>query len=319
MITPELKPLKTKETVVFNSSIEGNSTLVRTGECISMLSAILLCVSDEYLNMYEPEKNTFIEELKKNLIEDRILDLNLQKIDTKPFEKCVYIIIYNFYKYVSTTKQTPECPFDEYVSKEFAQVNKKIIKEMIRCEKDEVNYDILSQLLPLNSLYTIFNNFFNLNKEPSQLNTCKKQLIGTLKNYLDNLQILKKLPDEKSSFLIKLAITLIRKVVDEAQFIVYKNDIKQIKEIDTTIDENMLVVLEDYFQTDILMLDSRDRMPIHKEYKTGNENTHSIVILKFENENKYEPVYRLIKRDNFQRRFPNTCSIVKSFYDASKA
>jgi hypothetical protein len=136
-----------------------------------------------------------------------------------------------------------------------------------------------------------------------------------VKNSVENLEILKKLSPEKSSFIIKLVDTLIRKIIDEAQFIVYKNDIKKIKDIDRLLDENILKLLEEYFDVNILFLDSKTRMPLRIE--SESDNSYSIIILKFEKENKYEPVYRMIKRDKFQRKFPNSSLLIKNFYELS--
>ena len=97
----ELLPLKTQEYVVFYSPIEGVNNLIRIGYSTSFLDSVLNAIVDDggYFKLDDIDKIKYTDNLKKKIINDRIIELSLEKSveSIKLFKYNIAGIIYYFY------------------------------------------------------------------------------------------------------------------------------------------------------------------------------------------------------------------------------
>ena len=327
----ELVPLKSKDAIIFNSPIEEDNNILRIGNNKSLLDAILnnILPEESYYNTDDMIKMKYIESLKKTLMNEKVLEMSLEKnkdfIDQ--FKTNVYTIFYNFYEYMSALQGETKRTFDTHENLSFSEINKSIVKNLIKSDKDESEYELICEVLPLSSIYERMDSFFDQisNETIPSLKTCKKHIIVLLNEHVNNLEILKEIQSDKATYFQKILNTFIHQIINDSEFNVYKKIVMMIKNIDKNIDINLLKLLEEYFETDILFLNSVDRTPM-KIYDNLKEpsNEYSVILLRFTNSSKdetdnlnlhkYENVCKLIKRNKIQRKFSNTDSLILNFY-----
>ena len=318
----ELLPMKNKDIVVFNSPIEGSSNIVRIGNNFSLLEAILNVAvpEEEYKNKDDMEKVFYIENMKKKMMNNKVIEMNMEKnqdfIDN--FKKNVYNIFYIFYDFMEVSDDV-KIPFEDSNSKKYHDLGKNIVKKFVKDEKDVFEYDLMCQTVTLKSLFEVLNNFFDSLTEYIQLKILKKNLLKTINSFLNNLEILKQIPVEKAEYLQKNYNKFVTEVINDSEFEVYKSRLSIIKTIDKNINSEILKLIEDHFDLNILFLDSKSRKSKEDHLNTGEKNKdNSILILCFELSNgmyKYETVGKIVKKNKIQYVFSNTDPLIINYYE----
>ena len=330
----ELLPLKTQEYVVFYSPIEGVNNLIRIGYSTSFLDSVLNAIVDDggYFKLDDIDKIKYTDNLKKKIINDRIIELSLEKSveSIKLFKYNIAGIIYYFYNYIEKVSEEMERPTFQDAAEQymFETVSKSLIKRLIRSIENKNEYEVLCEILSLESVYDILDEVFKsfIDNDPVEIKTCKKHLIVSFNNYISSLEILNEVPQENKDYLLKLLNTILKEVLNDSEFELYKPEINLIKKIDKNInytsveDDKLVKIIEEQFQSNILFLDAKTRLPLLRagEEKYYFKYESSVIILCFEtgqNGYKYETVCKLITKSKLHMKFLNTDPIVVNFID----
>ena len=88
----------------------------------------------------------------------------------------------------------------------FETVSKSLIKRLIRSIENKNEYEVLCEILSLESVYDILDEVFKsfIDNDPVEIKTCKKHLIVSFNNYISSLEILNEVPQENKDYLLKL-------------------------------------------------------------------------------------------------------------------
>lgn len=283
------------KTCVFNSSVEGTDTLVRTGtinnDILSMFNSILYACSKKFiLNVDENEKIKQIHDFK-----EYIFNMYSESDKFKTFNKNFNNFVYNKLEQIYG-----------FLKQEIEEVDKdvKFILNKLLIDEDSIElYELITELIPLSGfkkIYKIISKKWTNNSIEEYRDILLKETI----KYVSYNDIFEEISKDKGDFIKKNILIMLDIILSIA-----KNNFKQ-PEIPNVVDSELINFLSDKFEYDIYFIDSKTRKPfIFKDQHILN--IKSIIILSFDN-TKFEIVGKLLKNNKIQREFMPYEDIVKS-------
>jgi len=278
-----LTPLITKDIVIFKSPIQGKSNLVRIGCKNSLLDAILFASvpQSEYGKKDENARSLYIKNFYKKLC-------NVDK-----YEKDIISSLYNFYNFMDKVEKNQEEDGEE-------EEIKKIVLELIGDSEEKLfEYELVCEIVSFNSICEIVSKSIN---EADNLVNVKKHIIVSANESFDKIDILKEIPETKSTYLKKLFNNLLNIILDNIKF-------------ETEIpSENNINLFSIYLDTNILFLDPRSRLPISPKIfentSVQDDLKNVIILLYYEELGIYENVCKLVKRNKVEYKFLKSDTVV---------
>jgi hypothetical protein len=268
------------KTCVFNSPIEGNETLVRTGtinnDIFSIFNSLLYACSKKFIiNVEEDEKIKQIHDFK-----DYIFDMYSKSDKFKTFNKNFNDFVYNKLEQI------------------YGFLNKLLIDE------DSIElYELITELIPLTGFKKIYN-IISKKWTNNSIENYRDILLKETIKYVSYNDIFDEISKEKGDFIKKNILILLDIILSIA-----KKNFTQ-PELPSSVNTDLINFLSDKFEYDIYFIDSKTRKPFI--FKDQNIlNIKSIIILSFDN-NKFEIVGKLLKNNKIQREFMPYEDIVKS-------
>lgn len=286
-----LKPLISKDIVIFKAPIQGKSNLVRIGCKNSLLDAILFASvpQSEYGKKDENARSLYIKNFYKKLC-------NVDK-----YEKDIISSLYNFYNFMDKVEKNQE---EEEEDRE--EELKKIVLELIGDSEEKLfEYELVCEIVSFNSICEIVSKSIN---EADNLINVKKHIIVSANESFDKIDILKEIPETKSTYLKKLFNNLLNIILDNINF-------------ETEIpSENNINLFSRYLDTNILFLDPRSRLPMSPKIfenegdtSTQDDLKNVIILLYYEELGIYENVCKLVKRNKVEYKFLKSDPVVLTY------
>ena len=285
-----LKPLISKDIVIFKAPIQGKSNLVRIGCKNSLLDAILFASvpQSEYGKKDENERSLYIKNFYKKLC-------NVDK-----YEKDIISSLYNFYNFMDKVEKN-----QEEEEEDGEEELKKIVLELIGDSEEKLfEYELVCEIVSFNSICEIVSKSIN---EADNLINVKKHIIVSANESFDKIDILKEIPETKSTYLKKLFNNLLNIILDNINF-------------ETEIpSENNINLFSRYLDTNILFLDPISRLPMSpKIFENDNTSVQDdlknvIILLYYEELGIYENVCKLVKRNKVEYKFLKSDPVVLTY------
>lgn len=280
--TEKLQLLETNKTVTFKSKIsDSNTCLVRTGvinnDSNSLLHAILTSSSKDYFYIDIKNKSNFLEKVKNNIFTKNKFYKN--KDNYSSFKNIVIDYFCEINNFFTENKNN---------SIEDSKL-RKIIKNIKIHEVSEFMFELIS--------FDDLKDILITEQIDDQYENYKDNVVNNLNNFLNSLEILKKIDTTKSDYIKNNIVKIILEVVENVDDIVYNQYYKNVlNEIDT----NVINIIMNYFKINIYFIDSETRLPFSFE-EQNYKNKKSIILLKIEN--NFESLGLLLDQDRVQREF----------------
>jgi len=302
-----LKILEVNKTVVFYSPLEGKDVLVRTGtigDGSCFFHSLLHAYSKDYVGMNNTDKTKFVHRLRASMA-GRVDKESWQEIGGGliakiPFQEKVNNILLNFYRFVNNDNRVK------------GKSVKKIIKTLIGEDQEQLElYELVTELIP-------FNDGFEQNILPKAyrrcenglIDLCKTEIINQTLKYLERVESLKHVDQEKVEYIKETLSNFVNVLVDEAEDSAFKEYVDGLKNISDEIDSYTIGLISDRFNRDVYFIDANTRMP----YRTGDtinlKNRKSLIIM-WIGKCHYEIVGRLLPGNRIQREFNQDDPLIK--------
>ena len=293
--TTKLEP---DESVVFKSPIQGDDTLVRTGNSTSSLSffqSVLHSCSNTYSRLNIEEKINFVEKFKKDIISniDRKTWKKISDLAKFSFKKNVNDILFNFYLFLENNPKAK--------GHSTYQVIKKLGGEN---ENSLEVYKLITKTIPFEEVLKkkILMSAYSKTENKQISDVCDAIIKETI-NYIKN----------KNVFIeSKIVQFLFLTIFNEAEEQAFKTFISNLQNV--PIDETIVSLVSNHFERDIYFLNYTNRMPfIHYQTIDKIKKQKSIIIFCFSN-GSYEIIGKLLKNNRIQREFDFDDPIIQKMY-----
>ena len=305
----KLKILPVNKTVVFNSPMEGDDVLVRTGtitEGSSFFHALLHSYSNEYVAMNKKERMQFVRRLRGSMAgkidmdswEEMVGGL-IAKISLK---EIIHIVLYNFNLFLLEQ--------DEKVR---GRATRKTIKLLVTEPKDIEVYQLILSIIPVEKIESaILQNAY----ERSDGKSIKKTIDYIVEDgisYLNSLPELNSIPSSKREYLTNVFIIFLKVVSKESHKEAYKKYIKGIENTKEDVDNYTIDFICKRFNRDIYFIDGDTRV-LHNNFSPDLHlrGRKSIIVICI-NKKHYEIVGRLLPGNKIQRDFDSDDSLITKF------
>jgi hypothetical protein len=278
----KLQLLETNKTVTFKSKIsDSNTCLVRTGvinnDGNSLLHAILMSSSKDYFYMDEKNKINFLEKVKNNIFTKKKFYGNQDNYLT--FKNILIDYFYEINKFFTKSENNP--------------IEDSKLRKIIKNIKIHEVSDFIFDLITFEDLKDILTTHQN----NDEYKNYKDNVVNNLNNFLNSLEILKKIDNEKSDYIKNNIVKIIIEVIDNVDDIIFKQNYKNnLNDINTDIINTII----NYFKINVYFIDSETRLPFSFE-EQNYKNKKSIILLKIEN--NFESLGLLLSQDRVQRDF----------------
>jgi len=302
----KLKKLPVNKTVVFNSPIEGDDVLTRTGtitEGSSFFHALLHSYSNEYTSMDKNDRMNFVRKLRASMIGKVDIDsweeIGGGFIAKIPFQELLSNVLYNFNLFLNER--------EEKVS---GRATRKAIKLLVNEDKDIEVYNLLLDIVPVKE---IEKNILSKAYENSEGKSIKK----TISNIVDKgLSYIKSLPElnaievSKKDYLSNIFGIFLKVICNEAHKQSYKNYVKGLENMKEEVDSYTIDFISNRFDRDIYFINGNNRLPYNNYLSEIKLRKKSIIVILID-KNHYEIVGRLLPGNKIQREFDCNDILIK--------
>lgn len=301
----KLNILPSNKTVVFYSPIEGDYVLVRSGTLESENSffhALAYGIYKDYYNMNETEKKDFVNKIKKNIF-SKYLSEHISVKFKSEFEKKIMFITENLYKFIRSEHNAR------------GKTTKKVIKKLIDTNDKLQYFNVITDLLPFETLNNIFIDSFNVSITTDDYTNIITK--NTLKHFSDIKEIHKLDTDINKTFQT-LIENMIFEIIKQSKNVILTNNVDTfIKTLE--INKENIEIISKYFKRDIYFISSKNRIP-YDLYSENIENKNkSIIIMTItddsDDKTHYEIVGRLHTGNKVQREFNSDDIIINKIYE----
>lgn len=281
-----MENLDSGKTVIFVTPISGyNSHLVRTGniqEDKSLIHAILIAYSKDYFLMNNKEKKDYYTKFIQNIID-------MQTYEEKNE---------NYTRYKEQIIKFVECIYDEnqdeLKSKNFKSIFNEISKNPV--------YELIPEIILKEDILNILNSNSEID-----FSKYKDEVKHSIKNYLESVDVLNQVSDNKKVELIKKNIKhIISIIIDDIKTYEYNSYKNSILSQD---DFKLINTIMDKIKTNIYVIDSKNKLPINFNKLENNKNHKSIILIKLDN--TYETIGLLLPKNKIQREFDSDNFLVQ--------
>lgn len=297
-MTNYIERLPVNKTVVFNTPIEGDSVLTRTG-IIDDTSTLLHCINhaceDRYKHYSNEEKKDKIYRLKYRLL-DKYLDIwKLSDISNKAVLKQIK----TYLEKVQSQIHNDELKSDS-------------VKKIIEDSKYIEHYKLLFELIKYNDYIRMLNSIKIKNAKSVQY--IRDILLDELKVYYNNIVYIKSLDEKRKLFFEDLLEKMMKNIIDISIDVCSKSYFKNLATDKTTISSIDLKILSDFFDVNIYFINSKTKLPyifLKKDLQSFKKK--SIVLLSIDND--FEIIGRLLEGNEIERKFNGDDTIIHKIHN----
>ena len=298
------------KTIVFNTPIEcDNVPLVRTGgiesnenePLFSLINCLLHANIKKYGSLKDEERKTKIQKIKQDVYE---------KIKNGDVKKNIESFLNNFKE--NLTNFNIYLNSNHYYATEFAsEVNKSLNEKLLRNGNiQQIDlYKLLYEIVTIDSFKKILKNTELKWGDECCILSFKKIFLKEMLRFLSYQDFFDDLEKSKTDFITKTLMTMVNTIID----ISFSNVAANGKEnfITNDLDFSKINILSEYFDCNIIFVDSEDRIP----FLIGNQNDVSdkkkyTLVFSFEQKH-FEIIGKLLPDDRIQRNFMPYEEIVK--------
>lgn len=303
----KLKTLPVNKTVVFNSPIEGDDVLVRTGiiqESSSFFHSLLYCCSNEYVTMDKKDRMKFVHRLRASITGK--IDIESWEeigggiIAKIPFQELLKNVLYNFNLFLN-----------EQPDKINGKATRKCAKILINEEKDIEVYQLILNII---SIDDIENNILSKAYANSEGKSIKKTIVSIIEeasSYIKSLPELNLIDNSKKEYLTNVFIIFLKVLCNESHKEAYKRYIKALENTKEEVDSYTIEFVSNRFNKDLYFINGENRLPYHNFLREINfSRKKSIVLICIDNKH-YEIVGRLLPGNRIQREFDSNDPFIK--------
>lgn len=281
--------LDSGKTVIFVTPISGyNNHLVRTGniqEDKSLVHAILTAYSKDYFLMDNNDKKDYYTKFIENIVDIQTYEANNENY-TRYKEQ-----INKFVEFIYSDNQNNQ---DNLKNKTFKNILKQITKNPV--------FELIPEIIVKEDMLDIL----KLNSD-LDFSKYKDDVKHNIKNYLDSVEILNQVTDNKKVELIKKNIKHIMSIIIDDikmdEFNLYKNNLL------FQDDFKLINTIMDKIQTNIYVIDSKNKLPHNFNKLENNNYSKSIILIKLNS--TYETIGLLLPKNKIQREFDSDNVIIK--------
>jgi hypothetical protein len=281
-----MENLDSGKTVIFATPISGyNNHLVRTGniqEDKSLVHAILTAYSKDYFLMDKKTKKDYYTKFIENIV-----DIKSYEEKNENYTRYKEQII-KFVEFMYADNQ------DELKTKNFKNILKQISNNPV--------YDLIPEIILKEDMLDIL-------KPSSEVgfSKYKDEVKHSVKNYLDSVDVLNQVDDNKKVELIKKNIKhIISIIIDDIKTYEYNSFKNNILSQD---DFKLINTIMDKIKTNIYVIDSTNKLPSNFNKLENNKNSKSIILIKLDN--TYETIGLLLPKNKIQREFDSDNFLVQ--------
>jgi hypothetical protein len=295
-----LKMLPVNKSVVFNSPLEGDDVLVRTGtigEGSCLLHALLHAYTKDYIDLDARGRMAFVRRFRASLAsgvdQDSWGAMGGGLIARVPFQENVHTILQKFYEYIDTG----ELPRSRTV--------RTVIKKVIGGDLDKLEViKLIKELIPLDSGFEqrILPMAENSAQDES-LGSAKDETIRQTAEYLDDQEELQDAGEDKVVYIVEVALELVNEVLNIAEDAAFKSYLKSLSNVNEDMDGYQLELISDRFKRDIYFIDGKTRMPYLTGATAQTLQGRKSYIVVWVGGCHYEIVGRLLPGNRIQREF----------------
>ena len=298
------------KTIVFNTPIEcDNVPLVRTGgiesnenePLFSLINCLLHANIKKYGSMKDEERKTKIQKIKQDVYE---------KIKNGDVKKNIESFLNNFKE--NLTNFNIYLNSNHYYATEFAsEVNKSLNEKLLRNGNiEQINlYKLLYEIVTIDSFKKILKNTELKWGDECCILSFKKIFLKEMLRFLSYQDFFDDLEKSKTDFITKTLILMVNTIVD----ISFSNVKIAGKDnfITNDLDVTKINILSEYFDCNIIFVDSEDRIPflIGNQHDVSDKKKYTVVF-SFEQKH-FEIIGKLLQDDRIQRNFMPYEEIVK--------
>ena len=294
-----LKKLPVNKSVVFYSPVEGEDVLVRTGtigEGSCLFHALLHAYSKDYATMDRKGRMKFVFRLRASMAgkvdKESWEEMGKGVISKVPFQENVCEILENFYSFVQKKDKVR------------GRSSRRVVKKLIKNEKNSDIYELLTELVPLKTLTLTcipkgYDRTQDQKIDQTSLAVCEEVL-----DHLRSVKEVKQLSDKKIAYIEKKMSELILTTLKESKESAYRSYIKGLERVTEDVDTYTIDFISERFNRDIYFLDGTRRLPYNTFPTNDNLKGRKSMVVLWVGGNHYEIVGRLLPGNRIQREFP---------------
>ena len=304
-----LSKLIFNKTIVFNTPIEcDNVPMVRTGSIefneneplYSLVNCLLHANIKKYGSMKDDERKTKIQKIKDDVYE-QIKNGDVKKNITS-FLTNVKENIINFNLYINSTHYS-------YASETNSALNESLLNNG---NIEQINlFKLLYEIITVDNFKKILRNTEQKWGRDCCITSYKKILFKEMLRFLSYQDYFDDLDSAKTDFLTKKLVLLLNTIVDLS----FSNITKKSNFITSEIESSKINILSQYFDCNIIFIDSEDRIPYIIDNQNISDKKKYILVFSFDHKH-FEIIGKLLPDDRIQRTFMPYEEIIKktNFY-----
>ena len=258
--------------------------------------------SKKYISMTENKRKSYIKKLRYKISEsvdkekwESIGDGLVSKI---PMQEHTQLLLKKFYRDILTENKES---LSEYKN---IDVDKNMGLFKLLCEVIPFEAGFEQKIFPLASHKS----------ENGKIADYKKKVIDETCAYIEVHHDIKNLPKEKSDYIQSVIKKVINMILDSSENVSYKKYIQSLRNTLEFTDMYSIGLISDYFNRDIYILNSNNRMPYRNCSSSENLKGRKSILLIWVNNNHYEVVGRLLPKNKVQREFKPDDPLIKKLY-----
>lgn len=307
----KMEMLEPNITYTFTSPFENN--LVRTGTLFDgscYFHSVLHAYSPKYRKMSLPERQTYVEDLRKTLAKqltkERWETFGKGLVAKVSVQERVQDLLKEFYEFLDRP--------DDFISETephfpIVRVIKKVIEENIKLEI----YKLIKEIIPL----TIFESKIL----PKSFNDCNDKVVRECPQFVINeatqhcetyLNTISELQPRKKAYIIKNLQKLVGEIMEEAERDAFESFKRTLNNSNEWVGQDLMGYISDIFKRDIYFINASTRLPYQVGGNLEYKYRKSIVILWIEG-GHYEILGKRIGK-RVQRDFEPENEFIKKLY-----
>lgn len=303
----ELKILPVNKTVVFNSPIEGDDVLVRTGiitEGHSYFHAILHGYSKDYVYMNKKDRINFVRKLRASMVgridKESWEEMGGGIIAKVPFQEMLSKVLFNFEKFLNDKEQKIK-----------GRATRKTVKILITNDEELEVYKIIISLVPISKIIdTILSKAYNKG-EDKLIKDNINLIIEEGQNYFNNLEEIKLINKGKREYLRNIFSIFLKVICNEAYKETFKEYVKGLENTKEDIDTYSIDFISERFDRNIYFMNDSNRLPTNNLFVENTIKNRKSIILICVSKKHYEVVGRLLPGNKIQREFDYDDPLIK--------
>jgi hypothetical protein len=302
----ELKILPVNKTVVFNSPIEGDDVLVRTGiitEGHSYFHAILHGYSKDYIYMNKKDRINFVRKLRASMVgridKESWEEMGGGIIAKVPFQEMLSDVLINFGKFLNDTEQKIK-----------GRATRKTIKILITNDEELEIYKLIISLVPIRKIIdTVLSKAYNKGDD-KLIKDNINLIIKEGQKYFSTLEEIKMINKEKREYLQNIFSIFLKVICNEAYKETFKQYVKGLENTKEDIDTYSIDFITERFDRNLYFI-NENRLPSNNLCTQNTIKNRKSIILICVNKKHYEIVGRLLPGNKIQREFDYDDPLIK--------